>query len=320
MPKRLEIDPAFTALLDQQDEVVHRLQAVAAGFTAKAIEHRLAGPWQGLLPKVYLTHRGEPSRRQRLIAAQLYCGPNSAIDAADACHWHGIKATALDDTLIHVAQPRSDPARSTGFVVVRRTLAPIRVAKSDRLRYVDAATAAIAATRLLHNRRTVLAVLSDALQRKITTYDELLVAHIQGPRANAKLADEALGYLAAGARSAPEADFLRLVAASTILPTPICNAILRLPDGRLISPDALFIDAGVVHETNGRSAHRREDLFDDMQERASAMTDAALAAFHSSPRQLATQGRAILARVERTYVRRRGMGLPPGVELVRLAS
>jgi hypothetical protein len=45
----------------------------------------------------------------------------------------------------------------------------------------------------------VLAVLSDAVQRNIVTFDELVVAHIQGPRRNAALTDAALEHIADGA-------------------------------------------------------------------------------------------------------------------------
>jgi hypothetical protein len=130
----------------------------------------------------------------------------------------------------------------------------------------------------------------------------------------------ALRYLAEGARSVAEADFLELAAASPILPKPNCNALLRLPDGELISPDARFLDAAIVHETNGRIAHQREDLFTDMQTRHDAMTAAGLTVLHNPPRRLATHGRLAIAQVERCYLRDKGRGLPPGVTLVRLAA
>jgi hypothetical protein len=255
-----------------------------------------------------------------LIGAQLYAGSRSAIDAADACRWYGLRAVAVDEARVHVVEPWGEPARSAGFVVVRRTLTPLSVVRSHHLRFVDAATAVVSATRHMRADRPVLAALSDALQRNVTSYDDLMRAHIQGSPRNARRADIALRYLAEGARSAPEADFLALASASPILPGPTCNALLRLPDGRLISPDALFLDAGLVHETNGRIAHQREDLFDDMQERHDAMTTAGLTALHNSPRRLALHGREIISQVERCYTRDAGRGLPPGVTLVRLAS
>jgi hypothetical protein len=321
MPRLCAIDPLLPSLLRAQDWVLHRSQALRAGFTPPAIDHRISSAqWQPLLPSVYLAHPGEPSRRQMLIAAQLYTGDRCAIDAADACRYHGIKAVAVDESVVHVVEPWGEAARSTGFVVVRRTLAPMAIVTSERLRFVDAATAVIAATRGMQSDRQVLAALSDALQRRVTSYDDLVCAHIQGSPRNARRADNALASLAAGARSAPEADFLHLASASVVLPTPICNATLRLPGGRLVSPDALFIDAGLVHETNGRNSHGREDLFDDMQERHDAMTSVGLTVLHNSPRRLSRHGREVIAQVERCYARLAGRGLPEGVELIRLAS
>ena len=187
--------------------MILRDQAISAGLTRRAIDHRLSsGQWQSLLPRVYLVHPGEPSRRQMLIAAQLYAGPRSAIDAADACRWHGIKAVSVDESRVHVVEPWGEHARSTGFVVVRRTLAPIRTVIGHKLRFVDPASAVIAATRRMSSDRAVLAALSDALQRDAASYDALLRAHIQGSPRNARRADEALASLAAGARSVPEAD------------------------------------------------------------------------------------------------------------------
>jgi hypothetical protein len=320
MPRRCEIHPRFPYLLAAQDFLIHRGQALAAGFTPRAIEYRLStGQWQQLLPGVYLVAPGEASRRQMLIAAQLWAGPASAIDAADACRWHGLASLAVDDS-VQVVVPWGDPARTTGFVVVRRTSAPIGASCSDRLRYVDAATAVIAATRRMTSERAVLAALSDAVQRRVVDYDDLVRANIEGPPKGARAADQALAFIGAGARSAPEADFLRLSAMSPLLPPPVCNALLRLPCGRLISPDAWYVDAGVIHETNGRRAHAREDLFDDMQDRHDVMTDAEFVVYHSSPRRLALHSREVIAQIERAVQRRAGFGVPRGVQIISMAA
>jgi hypothetical protein len=78
-----------------------------------------------------------------LVAALLYAGADSAIDGADACRFHGVKAVTIDDDRVHVVAPWGSTARSRGFVVVRRTLAPIHMVATDLLRYVDPATAVI---------------------------------------------------------------------------------------------------------------------------------------------------------------------------------
>jgi hypothetical protein len=321
MPHRVAVDPAFCALLAFQDHVVHRDQSFSCGVTLDVVRHRLRSrQWQRLLPEVYLTHPGEPTRRQLFIAALLYAGPDAAIDGADACRFHGIKAVATDDDRVRVVVPWGNSIRSTHFVVVRRTLAPISVVATDRLRYVDPADAVVAATRQMTNRRTVLAALSDALQRRVTTYDELVRAHVQGPPRNSRYADDALEDLGAGTRSAPEADFRRLALASTVLPAVDYNVWLRLPDGRRLCVDALIRSSAVVHETNGRTAHQREDLFEDMQERHDALTANGFTVLHNSPRRLRLRGREAIVQVERCHSLYQGRGLPPGVEILAMAA
>jgi hypothetical protein len=317
MPHRLDVDPSFYALLAFHDHIVHRDQALTRGFSPRSISRRLANRnWQLLLPDVYLTHPGEPSRRQMLVAALLFGGPAAAIDGADACRFHGIKAVAVDDARIHVVVPRGSVARSRGFAVVRQTVAPITYESTALLRYVDPATAVIAATRRMSNRRTVLAALSDALQRRVTTYDELVRAHIQGPRRNSAFADDALEDLGAGTRSAPEADFRRLALASIVLPGVDYNIWLRLPDGRKLCVDALIESSAVIHETNGRTAHQREDLFQDMQERHDTLTAFGFTVLHNAPSRIRRRGREVIVQVERCHALYDGRGLPAGVELL----
>jgi hypothetical protein len=119
-----------------------------------------------------------------------------------------------------------------------------------------------AATRQMRARRPVLAALSDTLQRRIVSYEDLVCAHVHGPRRNSRFADDVLEDLGAGTRSAPEADFRRLVLASTVLPSVDYNIWPRLTDGRTLCVDALITSSAVIHETNGRIAHEREDLFE----------------------------------------------------------
>lgn len=273
--------------------------------------------WQEVLPNVFLTHQGELTKRQMMIAALLWAGPHALIDARDACRFHGIKAVAPVEEEVDVWIPGDGGVRSTGFVNVRRSVARPSIVRTDALRYVDAATAVVAAARRMAKERAVLAAFSDALQRRVCTEHELLQAHIRATRRNALSADHALAALAAGARSVPEVGFADLARASSVLPPLLYNALLRLPDGRQISPDALAEDAALVHETNGKQSHAREDLFEDMQERHEVMTIAGLTVMHSTPRQLWTKGRRIVAGFETVYLRRRGRGLPPGVVLLR---
>jgi hypothetical protein len=317
MPKNARLD----ALLRGQDYVLTRDQAIGVGLTRHAIANRREyDGWQALLPQVYLAHPGEPSRRQLLVAALLYAGPGTAIDDVDAARFHGLRSAGVDDAVVHVVAPHGSPARSRDGIRVRRSAAPITVVRTDLIRYVDPAAALIAMSRRLTSPRRVLAVLSEGVQRRMTTYEDLMRAHVQGSPRRARFADEALAQIGSGVRSEPEATFRLLAEASVVLPPLLYNCTLRLPSGRLISPDALAVDAGLVHETNGRTAHSRLDLFEDMQARHDEMTEAGLTALHNSPARISRRGREVIAQFERCYLRLAGRGLPPGVELLRLAS
>jgi hypothetical protein len=307
-------------LLEAQDFVVHRRQALAAAMTRGALDHRLAHEWQVLLPSVYLCHRGEPSRRQRLIAALLYAGPTAAIDAVDACHFHGIKAIRPDDERVHVVAASESSARSAHWVIVRRTSTPLKVHRTERLRYVDPATAVIAAARCLTSERTVVALLSDAVQRGIVSPDDLLEAHRRGSRVNARLTERALRQVRGGVRSAPEAGFRSLAESRPGLPKLLYNRTLRLPSGRKICPDAIAPDAPLIHETNGALAHRRQDLFDDMQERHDSLTAAGFTVLHNTPRRIRDCGDEVIEEFERCYLRLRGTSWPAGVVILEDAG
>lgn len=318
--KRLDTD-VLNAVVTSQDYVLHRRQAYAHGLSRHAVAHRQSyHGWQEILRNVFLCHGGDPSRRQRLVAALLYAGPDAAIDSDDACAFHGVRAVRPDDSRVHVAVPAGSTARSHSFVVVRRSGAGFGVVSTELLRYVDPATALIATARQRHDSKRVLAILSDGLQRRIVTQDDLTRAHVRGAPKNARATDDALAQLRPGVHAVGEAEFRLLAEASATLPALSYNALLRLPDGQLVSPDAIALDAGLVHEVNGRSAHARADLFADMQARHDAMTAAGLVVLHNPPARIRREPRQVLGEVERCYARLAGRGLPPGVVLLRSAA
>ena len=321
MPKRLPLDPWFEPLLRQQDHVVHRDQALAAGWSADAIDHRLeSGQWQIVLPSVYLCHPGGLSRRQRLLAALLYCGDGACIDGVDACRFHGLRSVSGDDEIVYVVVPADSPARSMHWVRVRRSSRALETTRSDMLRYLAPAPAVVAATRRMTGDRQVLALFSEAAQRRIASPDELLRAHLVGPPKNARRGDRALGHVRQGIRSAPEGEFRTLAEVVDELPPLLYNCRLMMPDGRVISPDALAPDAPLIHETNGKLAHERADLFEDMQARHDYLTSVGFTVLHNPPRRIYSSGREVIAEFVRCHRRLAGTGWPAGVRLIERAA
>jgi hypothetical protein len=105
----------------QQDGLITRRQALAAGASPDAIRHaQTSGKWQVVVARVYATFAGPVGRIHRLRAAVLHSGPESMITGATACTMMGLRyvpATASVDTLV-AADRRPG---SSGHVRVTRT-------------------------------------------------------------------------------------------------------------------------------------------------------------------------------------------------------
>jgi hypothetical protein len=72
---------ALAATLTRQYQVISRSQVMAHGMTTSALRQRLraGGPWQRLLPGVFLAVTGTPTTEQRSMAALLYAGTGGMI-------------------------------------------------------------------------------------------------------------------------------------------------------------------------------------------------------------------------------------------------
>jgi hypothetical protein len=111
-----------------------------------------------------------------------------------------------------------------------------------------------------------------------------------------------------------------LVRRSRLLPEPLWNATIVLPDGRKFMPDALWTDAALIHEVNGKRYHSAEEAgnarFEGMHRRSAGLTTEGFTVLGSAPASLGKEAPMILAELERCYLRDRGRGLPPGVKLL----
>jgi hypothetical protein len=132
------------ALLPRQYRVISRSQAIACGLKPDMLQNRIrpAGPWQRLLPGVYLTVTGTPTLDQRDMAAILYSGPGSVITGAAALRRHGIRAPRGPN--VDVLVPATRRRQSAGFVVVHLTTrVPRMVAADARIQFALPARASL---------------------------------------------------------------------------------------------------------------------------------------------------------------------------------
>jgi hypothetical protein len=90
MPRTSSPD-GLADLLEKQSSVVSRAQLLALGMKDNAMQYRLrrGGPWQTLLPGVYLAASGMPSFSQKEMAALLYAGPGGGRGRGPARPVHG---------------------------------------------------------------------------------------------------------------------------------------------------------------------------------------------------------------------------------------
>jgi hypothetical protein len=291
---------------------------MAVGFTRGATDKRVVrGEWRRLLPGILLTSPGTPTRRQLLVAAWLWGGPDSAVDGADACAWHDVIAPPPVSAPVHVVAPFGSGARSRQFVVVRRTLANIEIAGHGIVPYVDVATSVVVAARNARSSGHAITLLSGALQKGAVTHFDLRDARERIGDKWCQGVDAALVAVGVGLRSPAEKDAHDLIVASRVLPVPLWNQWLDLGDGgRPVCADALWEDAGMVNEVLGRRYHAWAEQFESTEARRARMIAAGLVMQGCTALQAKRQAALVRQNLERTYVANAGRGMPPGVRLI----
>ena len=94
-PRKSEFDTRhLNRILQEQHSVISRAQVFSCGMSRSALHLRIAssGPWQRILPGVYLAVTGGMTQHQREMAALLYAGPASLITGPAAVRRHGLRS------------------------------------------------------------------------------------------------------------------------------------------------------------------------------------------------------------------------------------
>ncbi len=296
-------------LLTNQRNVLSRAQALTLGFTVDTVRYRIrpGGPWQRLLPGVYLTTTGEPTWEQRVMAAQLYAGPDAVVTGLAALRGQEIRAPETE--LVDVLVPATHRGTSRDFAVLHRTRRmPSREMCDLALRFAPPPRAVADAIRTLEVA-DARAVVAWAVQRRRCTVATLAAELAAGPvRGSARLR-AVLAEVADGVRSAAEAEFREVILASR-LPVPMFNPILRLDGEFLAQPDAWWPDAGVAAEVDSREWHLLPEHWENTLARGRRMAAAGIGHLHFSPRELRDDPDGLITEIQGALERGR---LLPGV-------
>ncbi|MGW6286572.1 hypothetical protein [Streptomyces sp. NPDC055107] len=282
MTQNTPLSPRLPRLPRHPEDVAHRVlsaaQLRARGVSAAQTSAQClpGGPWQHLLPGVYLLHPGPATGRERLHGALLYAGrppvsarraPAGPADAADAGYGEsmvtGIAALALygfaaagDVAALHridVLVPRTRRLRSTRFVEVLRTASmpnPVRVGEVPVAPVERALADAVAGTaEAAVVRRLLTEAVRDGHCEPASVVRELSEAKLLGRPAVVGAVDALL----AEGRAVAEARLYAMVREHG-LPEPVWNVELRLPGGpRLGGVDAYWPDQAVAVELDARA-------------------------------------------------------------------
>jgi hypothetical protein len=220
MPRTSSPD-GLAGLLEQQSSVVSRAQLLALGMKDRAMQYRVrkGGPWQKLLPGVYMATTGVPSLHQKELAALLYAGPGSMVTGPMALLHHGIRSGSGVD-VIDVLVPVGRQRVSAGFARLHRTARmPTRASLAGQVRLALVPRAVADTVRQLTELREVRAVIADAVQLGRCTVGQLAEELRIGPVKGSAMFRSVLAEVADGIRSTAEGDLRDLIETAR-LPMP----------------------------------------------------------------------------------------------------
>ncbi|MFI6287709.1 hypothetical protein ACIBCM_23685 [Streptomyces sp. NPDC051018] len=266
-------------LSDVQRRVLSTAQLRAHGVSAArtTAKCRPGGPWQTLLPGVYVLHPGPPTGEERLHGVLLYAGrppiPSQGGRAGSPygeAMITGIAALALREfstappltalNRIDVLVPRTRRLRSTGCARIVRTQAMPRAERIDGLPVAPVARALADAVAQSDDPEAVRLLMTEAV-RGGHCEPGAVVAELN----RARLLDrphvvDAVDALLAQGRSVAEDRLYEMVFLHG-LPDPLWNVDLRLPGGPYLGGvDAYWPEEAVAVELDTRAPRQDEDM------------------------------------------------------------
>lgn len=297
---------ALQKLIRQQDSVVSRAQALRAGLSRHAIGYRLGagGSWRLMLPGVYLTLPGVPTRAQWETGAILYAGPHALITGAAALRFYEFRQVPRQGSdTVDILNPARFQRASAGCVRVHRTwhMPPMWVQGPSARRYAYPARAVVDTARWLTDLREVRALVGDAVQNRHCAVAQLADELRAGGTPNGALLRKVIAEVTDGVRSAPEAELRDLIIKAR-MPMPLFNPRLYLPNGTFLAcPDAWWPEAGVAIEIDSRQWHLAPDDWERTMTRHSDLGQYGIVTLHATPRQLRTDPALFLRKAANAY-------------------
>jgi very-short-patch-repair endonuclease len=262
------VEAAIAMLAGRQYGVVARVQLLALGLTASAIQRRIrAGRLHPLFLGVYAVGHRSLSREGRWMAGVLAGGEGAVVVDASAAALHGFAAD--DKRQVHVGAHRRS---RDGVRFHRRKLAPDEITTKQGIPVTTPARTLLDLAATTNTQRLERA-LREALFRGATNLPALrrLLSRRSGHRgARAlRIAIERVQDAPGRIRSDGEHRFLNWLRRRG-LPLPESNVQMQIGD-LLLEPDFVWRAARVIVEIDDRSTHARRQDFESDRRRDRAV-------------------------------------------------
>lgn len=265
---------------------VRELVALGVDETTVYRRCRHGGPWQRLLPGTILLHNGTPTRREREIAALLYCGPAAMLTGTSALRRHGLRRLPDDDT-VHALVPAHRQVRSVGFLLVERTTRLPQPLEREGLAVAPLVRAVLDEARRRRDPTSIAGLMAEPVQRQMLLAEQLVEELEAGCRKGTAAPRGVLRAIRAGVLSAAEFD-ARAWWESRGLPPARFNVRVLRPDRRLLAVvDVCVEEFGFVWEIDSVEAHFATSAqVEATARRRRALRDAGLVVVGSRPTQI----------------------------------
>lgn len=205
---------SWQAVLERQDGVISRQQAVAHGLTEDGWRWKLgSGRWQSPVPGVAVAHSGDPTKLELRWVAVLRCGKDAALSGDAALVHFGAKRLTVGRHDVAIPDDRRVRAVAADALCVqphRIEKLSLWVAGHPHLRLVHATAAALHAAAWASSDAEAEHRLALVVQQQLTTPAALRTTLAQMPRLpRHALVRSVLDDVELGAHAASELDFLR---------------------------------------------------------------------------------------------------------------
>ncbi|MBW0292237.1 MULTISPECIES: hypothetical protein [Rhodococcus] len=267
--------------------VIRTAELARLGVSNSAVHTRcrVGGPWQRILPGVVLLRNGQPTPRQRSIAALMLSGDDSLLTGRSAMSEYGYRTHSGD---VQVLIPIDRRVQSVGFVTVERTVRLPEPEIRNGLRCAPLPRALLDAARRYKALDPTRALIAEAVQRGDVSVRELAKELEAGSSRGSALPRVVLREVNANVHSVPEVHARKLWQRSG-LPEMLFNHEIRDANGDFIAvPDGWIDSVAFAWDIDSLEWHAAPTDYKRTVERRTRMQNAGIIVLPTVPSALRT--------------------------------